>query len=299
MWSEEEMRDIEPEPPAPRTGARSFASALRNDVSRRNLPRVRPAADELTRGKQPGIIFAPILAPAGRGSHGNFLNASYRRILANPAWVRRLEKPHTAKRQAGLTGLDEQTRPWAELDAASSSDALLMNIFCYPRVLHSPLLRALLGAETTVEPEFGVRSTAPLNKDLVNTTEIDMRLGDLLVEAKLTEADFQTASMRLLERFQNLDEVFDRDRLHVTRRGVRSYQLLRGVLAAHAADCRFAVLCDARRPDLAAAWYEIIAAVRSFQLQSRLRLITWQEIASAAPQPLQKFLAEKYGIHSP
>ena len=296
MWSEEEMRWIEPEPPPRRSGSGSpaggLAGGLRAEVSQRSLARARTRArDELTRGATPSVIYAP-----EQGSHGNFIDASYRRIVANPAWARRLEKAHTAKRQARPMGVDEEVRAWRELDTATSSDALLMNIFCYPRVFASGKLGSLLGVEAGVKPEFGVRSTAALAGGHVNTTELDMRLGDLLVEAKLTEADFQCAPMPLVERYVEFDAVFERERLEVTRRGLRSYQLVRGVLAAAAANARFAVFCDARRPDLVADWYRVMAAVRSFELQGRLRLVTWQEIAGCVPKGLRGFLGEKYGI---
>jgi hypothetical protein len=288
MWSEEDMRWIEPEPPK-RSGA--LARGLRAEVSRRNVGRVRASLDEVTRGASPSVIYAP-----EQGTHGNFIDASYRRILANPAWARRLEKAHTAKRLARPTGADEEVRAWRELDTATSSDALLMNIFCYPRVFASGKLGLLLGLEARVKPEFGVRSTADLKGGHVNTTELDMRLGDLLVEAKLTEADFQSAPVSLIERYAGFDAVFDRERLEISRRGFESYQLIRGVLAAHAAGARFAVFCDARRPDLVAAWYRVMSAVRSFELQGRLRLVTWQEMAGCVPKPLRDFLSEKYGI---
>ena len=292
MWSEEELRDIEPELPARRTGAKSMAGSLRSDVAARNLARtiLNRVPHELTRGATPGVIYAPAAA-----SHGNFIDASYRRICANPVWAARLAKPHTAKRQARRSGPDETIRAWCELDTATSSDALLMNIFCYPRVLAPPLC-ALLGVEPTAEPEFGYHPRIELERKLKDRTEIDMRLGTLLVEAKLTESDFQCASMRLLERYPAFDNVFDRELLEVTRRGVHSYQLIRGVMAAHAEDARFCVLSDARRPDLAEAWYAVMRAVRSYRMQARLRLLTWQEIAAALPRALQIFLDTKYGI---
>jgi hypothetical protein len=289
MWSEEELRDIEPEPPT-RTGPKSSATPLRRHLSARVLARLIESRvpHELTRGSS--VIYAP---DASR--HGNFIDASYRRILANPAWAARLTKPHTAKRQARRTGPDEEIRPWCELDSATSSDALLMNIFCYPRVL-TPRLCTLLGVEANTDPGFGYHPRIELDRKLLDRTEIDMRLGNLLVEAKLTEADFQFAPMRLIERYPLFNEVFDREALEVTRRGVRSYQLIRGVLAAHAEQSRFCVMLDARRPDLIEAWYAVIRAVRSYQLQSQLRLLTWQEIAATLPPQLATFLESKYGI---
>ncbi len=265
-----------------------MAGSLRGSIAARNV--VRSHAKELTRGATPSVIYAP---DAQR--HGNFIDASYCRICANPAWAARLEKPHTAKRQARPCGPDETIRPWCELDSATSSDALLMNIFCYPRVL-TPRVCALLGVDSSREPEFGYRPSLPLHRDLKDRTEIDMRLGPLLVEAKLTESDFQYAPMRLLERYPNFGEVFDRDLLEATRRGVRSYQLIRGVLAAEAEAAKFCVLCDARRPDLIEAWYAIMRAVRSYQVQALLRLLTWQELAHVLPPTLSRFLEQKYGI---
>ncbi len=288
MWSEEELRDIEPEPPAPRTGAKLMAGSLRDTIAARNL--VRSQVKELTRGAAPSVIYAP-----DAHTHGNFIDASYRRICANPAWAARLTKPNTAKRQARPSGPDEAIRAWCELDSATSSDALLMNIFCYPRVL-TPRVCTLLGVDSFCAPEFGYHPSLPLQRDLTDRTEIDMRLGPLLVEAKLTESDFQYAPMRLLERYPNFGDVFDRDLLEVTRRGVRSYQLIRGVLAAEAEAANFCVLCDARRPDLIEAWYAIMRAVRSYQLQARLRLLTWQELATVLPPTLSHFLEQKYGI---
>jgi len=155
----------------------------------------------------------------------------------------------------------------------------------------------LLGVEHGLAPEFGVRAELPLLGGHVDRTEIDMRLGDLLVEAKLTETGFQTAPMRLLERYTQLEEVFDPDALRRSGTGgVRGYQLIRCVLAAHASGRSFAVLCDARRRDLVEEWFGVIRAVRSLSFCSRLKLVTWQELAAVVPRGLQRFLEDKYGV---
>ncbi len=126
-----------------------------------------------------------------------------------------------------------------------------------------------------------------------------MQLGALLVEAKLTEGDFQTAPLPLLERYPAFSAVFDAELLEHTSRGVRNYQLLRGILAADADPAsRFCVFLDARRPDLIEAWCATLRAVRSYQLQCRLGLLTWQEIAAHLPASLRIFLAGKYNIHA-
>ena len=288
MWSEEELRDIpDPEPP-PRTGMRSQVTALRRELAVRNAERAAAHPHEQTRSS---IVYAP-----GEGTHGNFIPASYKRILARPEWAARLDKAHTGKRQARPTGPDELTRDWRELDTATSSDALLMNIFCYPRVLAGPRLPALLGVEAALQPMFGYRPSTPRERGLEDRTEIDMRLGSLLIEAKLTEADFQTSPVRLLDRYTGFREVFDLDLLPRVRGSIAGYQLVRGVLAAQHEGCRFGVMLDARRPDLLEIWGAVIGAVRSYELQARLRVWTWQEIARTLPAPLRDFLATKYGV---
>ena len=126
----------------------------------------------------------------------------------------------------------------------------------------------------------------------------DIALGDLMVEAKLTETGFQTTSARMIERYRDLEEVFDSGELMRSGEAVQCYQLVRGVLAAHATGGSFCVFCDARRPDLIENWYSVMRAVRSCVLRCRLRLLTWQEMTASLPGPLQKFLAAKYGIAS-
>ena len=294
MWSEEELCEIVPEPTARPRGTRIRSGQLRQALSQLNLNRASCMPHELTQGSSPSVIYAP-----SNTSHGNFIDASYRRIHANPSWRRRLDKAHTSKRQARHTGPDEERRAWCELDSANSSDALLMNIFCYPRVLTRPGLLALLGVDRGATPVFGYQAAASKIGDLADRTEIDMRLGDLFVEAKLTETGFQDAPKRLIERYTAFEAIFDSDLLETTRLGIRSYQLLRGVLAAEAEGASFCVLCDTRRTDLIDAWYAVMRAVRSYELRARLRLVTWQEVAATLPRPLCSFLADKYGIEAP
>ncbi len=62
-------------------------------------------------------------------------------------------------------------------------------------------------------PEFGWKARVPLKSGLVDRTEVDLRLGSLLVEAKLTEADFQTRKAPVVEGYRDFDAVFDRDLL--------------------------------------------------------------------------------------
>ncbi len=235
-----------------------------------------------------------VYAPDAHGQHGNFIAASYAAICARPEWERRLAKVFTQARGS----LPQADRRWRELDTSQSSDALLMNIFCYPGVPERREVRLLLGIDADEAPVFGVRAAVPFANGKVDRTEADMRIGDLLVEAKLTESNFQTAPRRLVERYRDLEDVFDVEALPQQDQTFFAYQLVRGVLAAHARASAFAVLCDARRPDLIEAWYAVMQAVRVAELRPRLKLLTWQELAEALPSELQAFLAGKYGIET-
>ncbi len=81
-----------------------------------------------------------------------------------------------------------------------------------------------------------------------------------------------------------------------TRTLIDGYQLIRNVLAAYAADASFCVLSDARRHDLIETWYSILSAVHRPTFATRLKLLTWQELATTLPHDLQQFLEAKYGI---
>ena len=244
---------------------------------------------DLTVAELPSVIFGP----GEDGRHGNFHPTSYRNICANPQWARRLAKVHTGYRKARASS----NWAWRELDCASSSDALLMNIFCYRRTLTNPMLRSTLGVPPGLEPEFGFRPGIPLRNGKVDRTEIDMRLGDLLIEAKLTESGFQTAPARLIERYRDID-LFELDNLPKSGDCFQNYQVVRGVLAAHASGGSFSLFCDARRPDLIEQWYSVVRTVKICDLRCRLRLATWQELARSLPKGVQLFLSRKYGIFS-
>lgn len=263
------------------------STELRREISARNLARGEELDCEVSYGASQSVIFRN-----GDGGHGNFLAASYARIVANPAWKQRLTKSYTASRYIPRA----EDRKRYELECASSSDALLMNVFCYPGVLRNARVCALLGIEVGLRPEFGFRPEILLKNGRCDRTEMDMRLGGLLVEAKLTEGDFQRAPLRLVERYRDLEEVFDVERLPVAEGVVRSYQLIRCVLAAQARGGGFVVICDVRRPDLTERWFEVMRAVRDAALRTRLGLVTWQEIAAVLPERVQRFLEEKYGI---
>ncbi|MGA8041314.1 MAG: hypothetical protein WCA37_00790, partial [Terracidiphilus sp.] len=197
-----------------------FASQLRAEVGLRNRAYALGRAHVESYGDPPVIVYAP-----QGGRHGNFHDAAYAAILGWPEWRRRLEKVHTGAGKSLPRSMEGAGRRWRELDSSMSSDALLMNIFCTPGVAESCAVRGLLGIEHEGVPEFGWRARVPLKNGRVDRTEVDLRWDGLLVEAKLTEADFQTCEATLVEAYRDFDVVFDREMLpHVELRTARRRQ---------------------------------------------------------------------------
>ncbi len=272
----------------------NLASCLRRDLAERahKYALANALPHSLSYGEAPTLCFSPFAQDL---RHGNFLEASFRAIQSNPDWKRRLEKVHTLGRRS----LPQTERGrWMELDTCASSDALLMNIFCYPGVARSQKVLSLLRIQPDSVPIVGHRARVPLTNGRSDRTEVDLRWGSLLVEAKLTEADFQTATKNILLGYRDFRDVFDEERLPQTENRYLSSQLLRNVLAAYALQCSFCVLIDARRSDLTEAWYAVMRCVKPVELRTELRILTWQELAEVAPSKLRVYLDAKYGIRS-
>lgn len=178
-----------------------YANHLRLELAARNRKYALGRAHVESYGSAPVIVYAP-----EGDCHGNFFNAAYAEIIAHPEWMRRFNKVHAQ----GTRSLPKAERRWRELDSSTSSDALLMNVFCTPGVLSSPALRNALGLDDDAMPVFGWKARVPLTKDRFDRTEVDLRLGSLLIEAKLTEGDFQTCKATAVEQYRDLDAVFDR-----------------------------------------------------------------------------------------
>jgi hypothetical protein len=270
----------------------SYAANLRRELSARNLAfaKKHSLVHRESYGAVPAVAYIPC-----DDAHGNFHSASYKAILKDAAWSCRFNKIHSQKKSLPAA---EHGR-WKELDSCNSSDALLMNVFCYPRVLESCEVRALLNLHEVSAPEFGVKARVPLIHGKFDRTEVDMRVGDLLVEAKLTESDFQTKRAELVERYRDLREVFDVELLPRNENEYRGYQLIRNVLAAYATRQKFCVILDRRRPDLIEQWHAVQRAVRLSDLRVRCLVLTWQELSEAVSRPLRSYLKEKYGIVKP
>ncbi len=268
-----------------------YAALLRRELSARNASyaALEQVPHVTSHGEMPVVVYQA--SPCGE-RHGNFISSSYQALLRRPEWRKRLAKVHSSADRA----LPKSDCVWKELDSSMSSDALLMNIFCYPGVTKRRELSLLLGTEVDDLPEFGFKPRVPLTSGHVERIEIDMKLGSALFEAKLTEADFQSQHATLVEGYRDLKGVFECCKLPRRGREYVSYQLLRNVLAAYALNLSFCVLLDARRPDLIEDWYSVLRCIRIPELRSRCKVLSWQELAQVLPQRLQKFLELKYGI---
>jgi hypothetical protein len=184
-----------------------YASQLRRELGLRNRQYARGRAHVESYGNPPVIVYAP-----EDGRHGNFFEEAYAAICTRPEWMRRFDKVHAQARSIPKPQADP-IRRWRELDSSMSSDALLMNVFCAPGVVESLALRNALGVEGDALPIFGWKARVPLASGQFDRTEVDMRLGSLLVEAKLTEGDFQTREASIVESYKDFDTVFERELL--------------------------------------------------------------------------------------
>jgi hypothetical protein len=182
-----------------------YASELRRELAARNRRWARGWAHVESYGNPPVIVYCP------EGlRHGNFFDASYAAITARPEWMRRFDKIHAQGRALPKA---EPGRRWRELDSSMSSDALLMNVFCAPGAMEASAVRNALGVEEDAALEFGWKARVPLKSGRFDRTEVDMRWGGLLVEAKLTEADFQVGKAAAVEGYRDFDAVFERELL--------------------------------------------------------------------------------------
>jgi hypothetical protein len=196
-------------------GSGWYAGELRRELMVRNREwvqgsgRVRPHVESY--GANPVIVYEP----DGAARHGNFFDDAYAAIVANKDWLRRFDKIHAQGRALPKA---ESGRRWRELDSSMSSDALLMNVFLGFGMSELAELKRVLGVEGDGPPEFGWKARVPLASDpngrvRFDRTEVDMRWGGLLVEAKLTESDFQTRAAKVVEGYRDFDAVFERELL--------------------------------------------------------------------------------------
>jgi hypothetical protein len=93
----------------------NFAATLRHELAQRahKYAAANSLPHSLSYGEFPTVCFEPFIHGT---RHGNFLPASYKSILANPAWSKRLSKIHTQGRHClPATGRGR----WMELDTCN------------------------------------------------------------------------------------------------------------------------------------------------------------------------------------
>jgi hypothetical protein len=248
---------------------------LRRELGLRNRRYAHGRAHVESFGGFPVIVYAP-----ENGHHGNFYELAYAAIALRPEWMKRFDKIHAQRRS-----LPKAERRWRELDSSMSSDALLMNVFCTPGVGDSPAVRQMLGVAVEEKPTFGWKARVPLTSGRFDRTEVDMRWGDLLVESKLTEADFQCREATIVEGYRDFDLVFDRNllpRVEIrTRRRREAVELAEeftqeweppnddGGIEARAFQARIAATADELQPrEPGYASYQLIRSVLAAYAQN-------------------------------
>jgi len=214
------------------------------------------------------------------------------RFKANPEWRSRLSKAHTHAKSFPT----EYREGAAELDSSMSSDALLMNCFCYPGFVNAKVA-TLLGVTPGAVPKFGEKARIKLSDGSVDRTELDMQLGKVNVEAKLTEGDFTEKAKAKVKQYADFAKTFETNLLSSVGDSYLHYQLIRNVLAvAPFEEQHFVLVLDARRPDLLRGWWNVHTAIKDASLRARCRFVFWQELAEAAQPKLRNFLKEKYAL---
>ena len=98
----------------------------------------------------------------------NFLNSSFQNTERNSEWKARLNKNHSNVKET------------YEMQSSNSSDALLMNVFCHPKISKWKGIRDLFGVND-VKPIFGHKPGIPLKNGERDRTEIDLVLADIFV----------------------------------------------------------------------------------------------------------------------
>jgi len=208
----------------------------------------------------------------------NFFEPSFLNINKNEKWLERLKKQHTKVPDS------------LEMQSSNSSDALLMNIFCYPKILKWKGVRKLLKIEDKQIIEFGKR----FEIEGQFMAEVDMKIGNHIFEAKLTESNFTEETIEKIENYKDFVLVFESDLLLKNDTQYFNYQLIRNILVAYYYNFSFTMICDESRTDLIRSIFEITKAVKIEKLRKRINFITWQEIVDVCGKELKNFIENKY-----
>jgi len=214
----------------------------------------------------------------------NFFPDSYKATKANRAWNERLAKSH------------QQVKDVCEMQSSNSSDALLMSIFCHPKINAWTGVKKKIFGVDQLHPEFGIKPRVRKSNGKEDSTEIDLAFGDIYAEAKLTETDFTEKEQSVVDEYAGLSDLFHVDSLPKRNGKYLHYQMIRNLLAASQHNKRHFLICDGRRGDLVRSYYEIVSCIKCVAGRKRCGVVLWQEIAGNVGGGLKGFLGEKYGL---
>lgn len=244
---------------------------------------IRQAAIAYAAAHQLVLDESPASAAIFEQVAANFCPASWAAVASNPDWNLRAQKPHQQ-----LPGI-------LEMQSSNSSDALLMSIFCHPKIASWKGVSDLVGCPVD-SPRFGFKALVRKHGTDGDATEIDLAIGDCLIEAKLTEKDFTEKDVADVSQYTDLASLFHIESLPVRNGRYQNYQVIRNLLAAIQHEKRQILLCDERRPDLVRSYLETVSCLKDVQHRQRCRVIFWQEIARASGAELVTYLKARYGI---
>ncbi len=211
----------------------------------------------------------------------NFHPESYNYLTSNESWKERLVKNHS------------QLNEKREMQSSNSSDALLMNIFCHPKFLKWRGVRDLLGANLHDTFTFGWNPKFD-NETKLSPTEIDVKFGDTIVEAKLAEESFTEKELSVVKTYTDFPKLFHVGDLMNSDGKVSNYQLIRNIITAYNDDLKFILLLDEQRTDLIRSYFQTCCAIKDRSLLKKLSFLTWQELASFCGRDLKDYIHKKY-----
>ena len=209
----------------------------------------------------------------------NFHPDTFNNISKNLNYKNRLAKIH-----ANVPG-------FKEMQSSNSSDALLMNLFAHPKIKVWKSLRDLISIDQLDNIEFGWNPV--FTNETNHKTEIDMKIGNSIFEAKLTEKDFTQKDLTIVLTYSNVNNIIDLKDL-TTNGIVSNYQLIRNLLTAKKYGYKFNLLIDETRTDLIREFYKVKNAIKIKSLLDNFNFLTWQEIANSVGSDLKEYITEKY-----
>lgn len=209
----------------------------------------------------------------------SFHQDTFDNIYKNIDYKKRLDKTHP-----NVPG-------FKEMQSSNSSDALLMNLFAHPKIKEWKSLRDLISIDQSDNIEFGWNPV--FDNETNHKTEIDMKIGNNIFEAKLTEEDFTLKDLKIVLTYSNVEKIIDLKDL-TKNDNVFNYQLIRNILTAEKYDYKFNLLIDETRTDLIREFYKVKSAIKVKSLLDNFNFFTWQEIANAVGLELKEYVTEKY-----